>query len=469
MNAIRIGATITVLTLAVTGAGSGARAPKPITGATVVALQSWVDAVRSHTPGHADNAVNTVATFSYETREDLNVGMELFLRALLRQGFDTKKYDTHSNQAVKTIVAIGHEAGNPDANAFLKQAATLHADVAAYGDRFPIVPGGSVVTRTPDVQELQVGRGTAMPARIERQEKVPPLLTNNRIILDRDGQVVGEVVASWNWPFARSLLDLLDEGSAGPAEDPFVAAWYHATAAYMFASGTYGDLTPHLQRAADKFPEQAQILFDRGCYAELLGLPMHQALLSERDIIDQKRANDRFTGAPTWTTPGSASSLRIPSAEKTNAEAERLFRRALAIDPALVEARVRLARLLDLRDRHEEAAAELKMALAANPTGVVGFYAHLFAGRVAMDMKQPDEASRHYQGALTLFPDAQSALLASSQLALLRSDLPATLAPIGRLGAHSAVFTADPWWQYHLCTGRDADELLKALWATVPR
>jgi hypothetical protein len=74
-----------------------------------------------------------------------------------------------------------------------------------------------------------------------------------------------------------------------------------------------------------------------------------------------------------------------------------------------------------------------------------------------------------YQDALVLFPDAQSALLASSQLALLASDVPATLAAVERLGARSAVFTADPWWQYHLCAGRDAEDLLKALWGSVPR
>ncbi len=97
------------------------------------------------------------------------------------------------------------------------------------------------------------------------------------------------------------------------------------------------------------------------------------------------------------------------------------------------------------------------------------YYAHLFAGRAAQATGQTSEAARHYQDAAALFPDAQSALLASSQLALLGSDVAATLAPVERLGARSAVFTADPWWQYHLAAGRDADDLLKALWASVPR
>jgi hypothetical protein len=44
-----------------------------------------------------------------------------------------------------------------------------------------------------------------------------------------------------------------------------------------------------------------------------------------------------------------------------------------------------------------------------------------------------------------------------------------TLGPVERLGARTTVFTADPWWQYHLAAGRDANALLKAVWASVPR
>jgi tetratricopeptide (TPR) repeat protein len=398
--------------------------------------------IKAHTPGRADDPVVAVAALSYDAREELNAGMAIFLRALL-----ARTYNTERNPAAKTIVEIGHGAGSPDANAFLKQAAVFHADVAAYGDRLPVHSTGVARAAPPRTEQLQIGGGLGT-TKIERDEPVSPLLTKRPLVLNQDGEVLGETAASWNWPFARSLLDLVDAGraersdSGAPrsARDPFISAWYHATTAYMFAGGAYGDLTPHLQHAADVLPDDARLLFDRGCYAEVLGLPMHQTL-----------------------------SLPIPSAEKTNAEAERLFRRAFTIDPSLVESRVRWARLLDLRNRHKEAADELKTVLAENPRGVVAFYADLFAGRVAQTMGQADEASRHYRDALALFPDAQSALLASSQLALLGSDLPASLLHVDRLGARTAVFTADPWWQYHLCAGRDADDLLTALWSSMPR
>lgn len=435
-----------------------------INDASLAALRTWVEAVGTHIPGRSDAAVATVAAFSYETREDLNTGINLFFAALL--GWS---YNTDNNKAAQTIAAIGHATGKD----FLKRAAVLHSDVAAHGDLYPRPATGAAKTPAPRTQELQLGRG-GRPETLTVEEPIPPLLMADRVLLDKDGEVVGEVVSTWNWHFARSLLDLL---SAGPrkkiltdgrperATDPFVSAWYHATAAYMFARGLYGDATPQLHHASMVLPDDALALFDRACYAEILGLPMHQALIPEADVGQRARG----AGVPTWTTPRSEAAIRIPPASATNAEAERLFRRALEIDPGLLEARVRLARLLDLRNRHDEAGAELKTVLAAAPPRIVAFYAHLFAGRAAQSRGRIDDASRHYREALEIFPDAQSALLAASQVSLLGADATAALAPIAHLGARSATFTADPWWAYHLAAGRDAEGLLKALWASVPR
>jgi tetratricopeptide (TPR) repeat protein len=446
------------------GVVSDAQEPrKNINDASLAALRTWVHAVHAHTPGRPDASVITVAGFSYETRVDLNTAVDLFLRALM--GW---RYGSDDNKAAQAIVAMGHADGKD----FLKRAAVLHADVAAYGDHFPRTP--SVTKKVPPrTDELHLGRVLTSPTRMQPDDETPPLLREDRLLLAQDGQIVNETIGSWNWPFARSLLDLL---GAGPvkrlfadrperATDPFVSAWYHATTGYMFATGLYGDATSHLHHASMVLPDDPLALLDAACYAEVLGLPMHQALVPERNAAARRSSG----GPPNWTTPDSSPALRIPSAEQTNAEAERLYRRALAVDPSLIEARVRLARLLDVRGRHEEAASEAKAALGGNPAAVTAFYAHLFGGRAAEGMAKRSEAAEHYRAALELFPDAQSALLASSHLALLESDVTGTLAPVERLGTRSMNFDADPWWQYHLCSGRDADDLLKSLWASVPR
>jgi tetratricopeptide (TPR) repeat protein len=142
-----------------------------------------------------------------------------------------------------------------------------------------------------------------------------------------------------------------------------------------------------------------------------------------------------------------------------------MFRRALRADPALVEARVRLARLLEVRKRHDEAASELTAALASNPTGAVAFYAHLFAGRAAQALGKTADAAEHYRAAEALFPGSQSASLALSQAALLQSDVPAALDSIQRFDKSSTA--RDPWWWYHYGAGRDADALLREMWDRV--
>jgi hypothetical protein len=453
---LTVAATWFVLAL-MAPAAAAAQDRKDITERAVAAIQAWVNAVESHEPGRPDSPVVALASLSYTQREELNLGMALFLETLL-----SKKISSEGGSAdAQRIMALARTAG--EARSFLKRAAVLHSDVAAYGDRRPAAD-----RLPPSGQEVRIPGGMGFTA-IRPGEAVSPLLRSDRLIVGQDGQATGETLASWNWPFARSLLELVVRRDANKAIDPFVGAWYHATMAYMFASGRYGDATPHLRDAERLLANDARLLFDRGCYAELLGLPMHQEMLSAADVVAQRSRAGAQDRGPQWRPNGSSPSLNIPLAETTNAEAERLYRRALAADPSLLEARVRLARLLEIRKRYSDSGSELKTVLASDPTGAVGFYAYLFAGRAAQANGQAGEAMAHYKEARSLFPDAQSALLALSQLSLLQSDVPEALVPLEHLGGRSEVFTADPWWQYHLCSGRDAEELLRELWATVPR
>jgi len=132
-----------------------------------------------------------------------------------------------------------------------------------------------------------------------------------------------------------------------------------------------------------------------------------------------------------------------------------------------VEARVRLGRLLTVRARHEEALRELDAAIATKPEPVLSFYAQLFAGRAARALGQTERAARYFQRALAAYPDAQSALLGASQVALVRSDVAGALASAHRLETTVRPGRYDPWWDYHLGAGRNHSALLKAMWADV--
>jgi tetratricopeptide (TPR) repeat protein len=312
---------------------------------------------------------------------------------------------------------------------FLTRAAVLHSDALVFFDRFPAPP---------DNRPSEPARPGA------RRIEPPPLLWDERIVLTRDGQPLGEAFTSWHLPFARSLLVLLNG-------DRFVGEWYHAVAAYLLANGMLGDATAHLRRAAQELPNDARLVFDRATYAETLGLPIYQAVSDD----------------PASLRPGFMA--RIPSEDHTNSEAEKLYSRILEIEPGYVEARVRLARLVDRRGLHDEAAAQIANALDAKPSGVVLFYAHLVAGRIAAARGRYDEALAEYRAASAVFPSAQSALLGESHAALMRADIRGTLAPLEHLGAGSMTYDDDPWWDYQLGAGRDVNALMSQLWAHVPR
>lgn len=458
-----------LLVLTLTLRSSGQQAGQGITGETAAAIGRWARSVKTHSPGRVDDAVDYVSALTYEDREELNGGMALFLRALLQFPYSTK------GGAAEEIAAIAHSTGTPDAAGFLKRAAILHGDVASQGDRVSPAPSTARQT-TRRIEEVRIGGGIGR-TKLESDDEVPPLLTSNQIILNRDGEVAGQTVASWNWPFARSLLDLLDvdrserliagRSRPQPARDPFVSSWYHATAAQMFSIGAYGDLTPHLKHAALALPIDPMSMFDRGCYAELLGLPLQQALADDLGMKDARAQLIRPDAPGAWT--GQSRPPTIPSPARANADAERLFERALSLAPSLAEAHVRLARLVGVRGRHDEAIAHVNAALGNSPAPAVSYFAHLFGGRAAQALGRLDEAAGHYRQARDLYPDAQSVLLASSQLALQNADLESAVSIVAALRERSSAFDEDPWWGYQLCSGRDAPELLRALWDAAPK
>ena len=93
------------------------------------------------------------------------------------------------------------------------------------------------------------------------------------------------------------------------------------------------------------------------------------------------------------------------------------YRRVIGIEPHFAEAHVRLARLLDLTRHDREGLDEIRLAMDSSPDTDVLFYAHLFGARAAGALDQYSDADAHARAALALFPQAQSAILAASQVA----------------------------------------------------
>jgi tetratricopeptide (TPR) repeat protein len=420
---------VTRLLAAAVGAGlllASGRVARAQSRESTEALRRWVAAVRTHEPGKADSAAQVVAGLMYSDRLTLYPAMSMFLAAVGGESIAAKSAE--QRQILDLYRSLRRDLGP---GAFLERAAVLHADAAIFRDK------------DPDFVD------DAPPSPRGHRSPELPLLENEFAMLHTDGRVVGQASLKWNWTFARSLLDLLKQ----PADLAFMAEWYHATAAYMLGAGHHADLKRHLIHAAAVLPDDPHILFDRGCYAETLGLPLYQVL----------------SGDAGYWSAASRVRIDVPAEDKTDNEAEKLFRHAIDVDATYAEARVRLARLLERRGVHDEAAAQIDQAIASGPVKTVAYFAHLVAGRIELARGRPHESFGHYRAALAMFPDAQSALVGASQAAVMATDVPAAMTLVQKLGESTARFDADPWWNYHLGAGRDVDDLMVALWARVPK
>jgi len=407
---------------------------------SAAALDRWIAAIAAHVPGRPDSSTRFIVSMTYADRRELQPAMDVFLEKL-----NTAPPKPRTRAETAIFAAIQSLQQNPGVSSFLRRAAILHTDAAMFRIRYP---------QPLDDVPAQNTSGRAASNRLlpTLQPRESPLLSKDRFIQHLDGRVVGDTLAEWNWPFARSLLDLLPHSAtANESDRAFTAEWYHAVAAYLLVTGHHGDLDLHLKRGGIVLPADARLLFDRGCYAEVLGLPIYQELSAD----------------PSNSASLKRMSIDVPAERLTDGEAESLFHQALAIDPQFVEARVRLARLLERRGKAAEAADEIDTALAGHPDRQVAFYARLVAGRIALRRGRPQDALAHYTEALNLYPNAQSALVGASHAAAMASDVSAAVSFVQRLGSRSSEADADPWWQYRFGAGRDVNALMAALWPRV--
>jgi hypothetical protein len=203
--------TVAVLAPPALAAQDSVVAPHRVDARTAAAFETWIAAVGDHRPGIDDAPLETVAAFSMVQRADLSAGMSLFLNGLENKGSLGSVED-----AQMRVKQLGHRtAQNPGMLVFLKRAAVLHADAA--------------IARPS--KAIEAAQSSAAPGSRRREPAAEtPLLTNYRLSAGDDGRELGEIVASWHWPFARFLLDVVEAAHPG---DAFMADWYHATSALI--------------------------------------------------------------------------------------------------------------------------------------------------------------------------------------------------------------------------------------------
>ncbi len=425
-------ATLVVLLSAVaSGPAVHASPQNPDPPRWLLSMFSWLAAVNTHTPGQIDAAIGAGAGMRLADVEDVLTDV-LALRERLH-AFDS--VDAASSAARPGVITYrGREFTVPQlrrfmgmkegdlatagVNRLLRRAAVYHADLAV----------------------LSSGEGAAAGAAAR---------PGRSSVVIGDGQQVRTSTSTIHWAAGRRLLDSL---RPGPARDPLALAWYAAGGATLQAQRLLTEADDHLSRARQIFPDDAQLLFQGACVLETLAAPAVQAALgAQRGLL-------RSAGASRMVP-------NRPSARSLLDRAEQLFRRALQQDGALVEARVRLARLTAGRGQHAEAIDLLNQALAAAPPDDVRYLALMTLGDERLAIGRRAEAAARYEDAARLFPTAQSPLLALALVARESGDRVAAAAALDRLAGLPAEpeNRVDPSWGYYVMQGRDANELLERL------
>lgn len=237
---------------------------------------------------------------------------------------------------------------------------------------------------------------------------------------------------------------------AESAERPFVRRWYEAMAGLALGETRWGEARDWAERGLRDFPDSAPMLLVVGSIEETFGA---LALLRLPDSVFSPIQRE---------TRANLEALR--EARGHLERAHRSLRSAVAAEPSLAEARLRLGRVAWRLGETSEARSALEEVLARGPAAHTGFLAHLFLGRIHEDAGRLADAARSYEAALALDPHAQSARLALSH-ARLRLGSPA----VARREVEESFRTAgrrqqpDPFWLYPWGPAVGVEERLEAL------
>jgi tetratricopeptide (TPR) repeat protein len=445
--------------------GSGVPLPavEQVPNGRIERLERWLKAVARHAPGEDDRELEDIATFSNEELRGLWIDANVLVQVTrLRRGqspdrFSVRPEGQKSTQIIYTraqahrLRVLACAAGGvlienectaiqaaDELDPEFRQIDVLARAARLRGDDNYIVRRGAILH-----SDVAVLAPLSMTAPITPAMAAGPQRFRMEI---SDGREVGLHLSGVHWEIARMLLDFVRPGPgdrAEPERDEMVRHWYRATAAWMQQHEDHDKL--HLDRARALFPSDPDILFLTACQRETFAGPPIQAAVRSAVLA---------TGV----------SVDVSSERTELREAETLFRRTLEIRPDYVEARMRHGRVLALLGRHAEAAAELRRALGELRDDQLQYYAGLFLGAEEEALGDRDAARAAYERAAALAPNAQSPLLALSQLARRGGDRAGALRAIARMFALAIDDPHDdPWWWYYVDQGRDGDSLLDAV------
>ena len=391
-------------------------------------LREWADTVMQHEAGESDRALATLA-WSYNDLELMQPFFEAFAGTPERND-DARAAMRRARLSGRVRAMVRDEAqarlGNR-ADQFRRRAAILHTDAAIFLDP-------PAVTATPVNRQPLPSWARARNDRARNDRRVD--------VVSKDAEYQSTQYSNLHWELAMDMLDAVKA-----PRDPFVAQWFATIGAYLVHQRRYSDALGHFERARRFVPEDPRILFAEARLHEALAAPLMQNFVRVTAISQ---------GVPTSGIEDQRTELR---------RAESLLRRALVLNPAFLEARLRLARVLIEQGKHDEGRSLAEQVAAKATDQTMQYYALLFAGDALFSVGRTADAGKSYQRAIDLFPNAQAARLglasalraigdAAQALDVLMPTI--TKQPSTRQGD-------DPWWEYYDGDATQMEALLEGL------
>lgn len=425
-------------------------------------VQLWLTAVLKHEPGTTDASATQAASWSGQDLRTLWIDLNVLAR--LMRGPNVRAFTFQAERDPKPTT-IRYSA------AHFNRMRALACVAAGTAQSAPCSALGALRGLDPDLLELAIRasdarlddadnfilrRGALLHADVamllpnasaDPQGLSGPADADNFRITISDGRQTALRREGIHWEIGRGLLAYVrppDSERPAPGRDEMVRQWYVATAAWMQDRGDYD--TTHLGRAREIFPGDPDILFLSGCLHETYASPPVQSVVQAAVL-------------PTGVM------LAVGAEGRELRQAESYFRRALQLNPAHTEARLRLGHVLARLDRHADAARELREAVASTGDGLLLYYGSMFLGSAAEALRLYDEAQASFERAAAIYPTAQSPRLALSELARRRGDRGGALREIQRVFALpvSQFERHDPWWNYDKVQARNVGDLLTRL------
>jgi tetratricopeptide (TPR) repeat protein len=296
----------------------------------------------------------------------------------------------------------------------------------------------------------EIGQLKRLPAESFPYEAAAMLHTD-RDIQEREAAEQAEEVAPDTAPHlaaARQILALIHDDERRRA---FERPWFLAVTLHLYRRGQWALALHYVDAALRLYEDDPLLLLARG------------SLIESQTAIDlPPPLADVFVRSPNREA-GVLSRQAEHQARLRDAEAT--YRRALRPMPDLVEARVRLGRVLHQRGEPSQAAVELAAA-AAHPQAdpPMRYLAWLFLGAAREAEKRPREAVEAYRAAAALDTDSTVAAVALSHALHDAGDRDASQDVLrAALSGARRRRDWDAWWNYRWGRSHEAEARLEAL------